>query len=158
MVTEGLRFLLEHGFSRVGTWQLVGGVAAFVGCAPREPSVYASPSTAKFYTLGPPKKGAQHRMRSYGRNQQRSDLLRLKRPIHRAIAQILGATTDIEVLSIVPEASTWNGLPINTIAGLEEGLIQMLRPRWNRKGLGAGAGKVAVVLNVVSQTSEQADR
>ncbi len=33
-----------------------------------------------------------------------------------------------------PEPQQWNGLPVNTSAGLEAGLIRLIRPEWNMLG------------------------
>jgi hypothetical protein len=41
---------------------------------------------------------------------------------------------------IVPEPlSLKSGLPVDAVAGLEEGLIRSLRPAWNRRGMGVVA-------------------
>jgi hypothetical protein len=41
----------------------------------------------------------------------------------------------VKVLIATPKAdSHWNGLPINIAAGLEAGLIRMIRPEWNILG------------------------
>jgi len=34
------------------------------------------------------------------------------------------------------EPFAWNGLPVNTAAGLEAGLIRLIRPEWNMLGAG----------------------
>ena len=35
------------------------------------------------------------------------------------------------MLIATPAPSTWNGLPVNTAAGLEAGLIRPIGPDWN---------------------------
>ena len=52
------------------------------------------------------------------------------------IAGALAAGKTVKVLIVTPEPLEWNGLPINTAAGLEAGLIRMLRPDWNMLGAG----------------------
>jgi hypothetical protein len=42
----------------------------------------------------------------------------------------------VKVLIATPEASNWHGLPVNTAAGLEAGLIRKMRPEWNMLGVG----------------------
>jgi hypothetical protein len=43
---------------------------------------------------------------------------------------------EVEVFTIVPPRITLHGLPIDVVAGLEEGLIRSWRPIWNRRGMG----------------------
>jgi hypothetical protein len=50
------------------------------------------------------------------------------------IAIALTEKKRIEVLIATPPALDWNGLPINTAAGLEMGLIKSIRPVWNILG------------------------
>jgi hypothetical protein len=38
------------------------------------------------------------------------------------------------VLIATPDPLEWQTLPVNTAAGLEAGLIAMIRPSWNIKG------------------------
>jgi hypothetical protein len=42
----------------------------------------------------------------------------------------------VKVLVATPEPQEWQELPVNTAAGLEVGLIQMIRPAWNIRGAG----------------------
>ena len=50
------------------------------------------------------------------------------------ILEALRAGHRIEVLIATPQALEWNGLPVNTAAGLEAGLIRMIRPEWDLQG------------------------
>lgn len=50
------------------------------------------------------------------------------------IATALSEKKRVEVFIVVPPALDWNGFPINTAAGLEMGLIKMLKPIWNILG------------------------
>ncbi|MBS1066029.1 hypothetical protein JK164_08660 [Gluconobacter kondonii] len=45
----------------------------------------------------------------------------------------------LHIYVIVPEDPLWlNGvLPVDPVAGLEEGLIRTFKPKWNRRGCGA---------------------
>src|SRR5271157_5108225 len=54
------------------------------------------------------------------------------------IAKALKSDAEVRVFTTaVPTSIPWNGLPIDLIAGLEEGLIRKLQPRWNVRGLSA---------------------
>ena len=50
------------------------------------------------------------------------------------IINALAGGQQIKVLIAMPGTSVWNGLPVNTAAGLEGGLIQTMRPAWNILG------------------------
>lgn len=50
------------------------------------------------------------------------------------IVRALADGQQVKVLVATPELLEWNGLPVITAAGLEAGLIQMIRPAWNITG------------------------
>jgi hypothetical protein len=50
------------------------------------------------------------------------------------IATALSENKRVEVLIAIPPALDWNGLQINTAAGLEMGLIKSIKPVWNILG------------------------
>lgn len=50
------------------------------------------------------------------------------------IAAALAIKQRVDVLVATPDAQTWNGLPVNTSAGLEGGLIRRNLPAWNMHG------------------------
>jgi hypothetical protein len=53
---------------------------------------------------------------------------------------VLATGAEVEVLTIVPPAMMLpGGLPFDSVAGLEEGLIRSWRPIWNRCGMGGEA-------------------
>jgi hypothetical protein len=41
----------------------------------------------------------------------------------------------MKVLVATPAPSEWNGLPVNTAAGLESGLMERIGPIWNIMGV-----------------------
>jgi hypothetical protein len=51
--------------------------------------------------------------------------------INDPIASTPAAAKRVKVLVATPEPSEWNGLPVNTAAGLEAGLIERIGPIWN---------------------------
>jgi hypothetical protein len=72
--------------------------------------------------------GAFHYRRGHVRQKTSA---RVKGHIKNALAE----GKQVRVLIAVPEESTqWNGLPINIAAGLEAGLIRLIRPEWNILG------------------------
>jgi hypothetical protein len=68
------------------------------------------------------------------------EIAKTMRTAHRIRVEILAlaaAGHEVEIFTIVPPPMTLNGdLPIDTVAGLEEGLIRSMRPLWNRRGMG----------------------
>lgn len=56
--------------------------------------------------------------------------------INGRITDTLRAGKKVKVLVATPEPSEWQELPLNTAAGLEAGLIEMIRPSWNIRGAG----------------------
>lgn len=123
---------LRHaGFARSGVLRRTPSSVAFEGTAPREPGVYAFLVRGEVTYIGAAQRGLRNRVESYLRQQTQR---RSTRPVHAALAIAL-ESDDVEVLTVVPEDADWNGLPVNTIAGLEAGLIKALKPAWNRRGV-----------------------
>jgi hypothetical protein len=56
--------------------------------------------------------------------------------INKRIAATLSTGKHVKVLVATPEPLEWQDLPVNTAAGLEAGLIEMIRPSWNIRGAG----------------------
>jgi hypothetical protein len=77
--------------------------------------------------------GLQKRMDQYRRGHKRQ---RTSARVKTLIAASLETRRRVKVLAATPEPSEWNGLPVNTAAGLEAGLIQAIRPEWNIQGAG----------------------
>jgi len=55
---------------------------------------------------------------------------RTSRRVKGLIATALSENKCVEVLIAIPPSLEWNGLPINTAAGLEMGLIKSIKPVW----------------------------
>jgi hypothetical protein len=54
--------------------------------------------------------------------------------VKKLIEEALADGKRVAVLIATPHPLDWNGLPVNTAAGLEAGLIRKLRPIWNILG------------------------
>jgi hypothetical protein len=54
----------------------------------------------------------------------------------KLIAECLSQGRQVKVLIATPEPFEWSGLPVNAAAGLEAGLIEMIRPAWDVTGAG----------------------
>jgi hypothetical protein len=54
--------------------------------------------------------------------------------IKERIIQTLRSGAVVQVLVVTPPELEWNGLPVDGAAGLETGLIRLIKPAWNRQG------------------------
>jgi hypothetical protein len=135
----GTAQLKAGGFTRAGVWRLhetVGFIQLDGPKPPKEPGVYAYAVDGVVRYVGSAQSGLRKRLRHY-------EIATTKRTAHRVRLEILALIAqgiEVEVFTIVPPAMTTpDGLPIDTVAGLEEGLIRSWRPAWNRRGLGTMA-------------------
>lgn len=55
--------------------------------------------------------------------------------INGLIKNLLHKGETIELIAAVPDATTWNGLPVDVVTGLETGLVKKFRPSWNKRGV-----------------------
>jgi hypothetical protein len=125
-------FLIRAGFSVLGKWtQPSAGEILLSAKAPNDPGVYAFILEGVVVYVGLTQTGLRTRMDHYRRGHERQ---RTSRRVKGLIATALSEKKRVEVLIVVPPALDWNGLPINTAAGLEMGLIKLLKPAWNILG------------------------
>lgn len=124
--------LLDAGFALLGTWRTTGAGIGLSTPAPRDPGVYAFVVGGLVKYVGLTTSGFQRRMYNY---QKPGATQRTSLRLNRLIAEQLGAGDAVEIYIAVPPPLEWNGLPINTAAGLEAGLIEMIQPPWNKMGV-----------------------
>jgi hypothetical protein len=125
--------LLQGGFQDLGEWvSSHDGEFELSAPAPVAPGVYAFVVDGWVRYVGLTQTGLRTRMGHYRRGHVRQKTsARVKGLIKAALAD----GKQVKVLIAVPgEDSQWNGLPINIAAGLEAGLIRMIRPEWNILG------------------------
>jgi len=130
--------LLAGGFVHIGVWQAgQNGLMEFHGTNPVscKPGIYAYAVGHEVLYVGSAQRGLDRRFRHY----ESSKNLRTASRIRAAVLERLSHGTDVDIYVIVPEEPLWlNGvLPVDPIAGLEEGLIRTFKPKWNRRGCGA---------------------
>ncbi len=130
-MTIPLSVLVEAGFSPIGKWVLSseGGVT-FEGKAPDVPGTYAFALDDVIVYVGVTLRSLKGRMGQYRRGYPRQ---RTSFRINGLIRATLQAGKPLKVLIAMPKNSEWNGLPVNTAAGLEVALIQAIRPEWNKQ-------------------------
>jgi hypothetical protein len=100
--------------------------------APRVPGVYAFVVDDVVVYVGLTKSGLHRRFEQYRRGHKRQ---RTRARFNDRIASTLAAAKRVKVLVASPEPSEWNGLPVDTAAGLEERLIERIGPIWNIMGV-----------------------
>jgi hypothetical protein len=125
-------FLLQAGFRLLGNWtQPAPGEILLSAKAPNDPGVYAFILEGVIVYVGLTQTGLKTRLDHYRRGYEGQ---RTNQRIKELIAAALAKGRRVEVLIAVPPELDWNGLPINTAAGLEMGLIKSIKPAWNILG------------------------
>jgi len=123
--------LIAGGFHRLCMWKAVDGGIALEIPAPKRPGVYAFVVDGVVQYIGVTNGTFHQRMYQYKRGGAGQ---KTNARINPMIAAELAAGRPVEIYFATPDATTWNGLPINTAAGLEEGLIARYSPPWNVRG------------------------
>jgi hypothetical protein len=136
----GTAQLQAGGFVRAGAWRRddASGSIRLEGDKPlpKEPGVYAYAVGGVVRYVGSAQRGLRGRLRHY----EIAKTLRTAHRIRTEILALLAEGREVEVFTIVPPQMTLNGiLPVDVVAGLEEGLIRSWRPVWNRRGMGTTA-------------------
>ena len=125
-------FLLDAGFKLLGNWTQPAPSEILLNAkAPNDPGVYAFILEGVIVYVGLTQTGLRTRLDHYRRGHERQ---RTSRRVKALIATALTEKKRVEVLIAIPPAMDWNGLPINTAAGLEMGLIKSIKPVWNILG------------------------
>lgn len=125
--------LLRAGFSFLGEWQPDGdGEFKLDARAPADSGVYAFVVDDVVTYIGLTQRGLRGRLDGYRRGYERQ---KTNARVKRLITQALADGKRVKVLVATPEPMPWNGLPVNTAAGLEAGLIAMIQPEWNILGV-----------------------
>jgi len=124
--------LLRAGFQFLGEWAQDSDAEIRLDAkAPVEPGVYAFVADDIIVYVGLTQTGLRTRLSHYrlGHAKQRTSSR-----VKKLIIDALATGQRIKVMVAMPTSGQWNGLPVNTAAGLEAGLIQMIRPAWNILG------------------------
>jgi hypothetical protein len=124
-------YLLAHGFRREGAWSLAGyGVLMMDRTLDRGPGVYAFALDGVVLYVGVATRCIANRLGFYRRpaTSQRTNVR-----LNALLLETLAKAEAIDVLVARPEPGSWNGLPINTCAGLELGIIHAFQLSWNQR-------------------------
>jgi hypothetical protein len=128
------RVLTDAGFQFLGEWthdpESLLQLDAKASGAPR---VYAFVVDDIVVYVGLTLSGLKIRLDQYRRGHKGQ---KTSSRINGRISQTLHEGKRVKVLVATPEPTEWQELPVNTAAALEAGLIEMIRPAWNRRGAG----------------------
>jgi hypothetical protein len=124
--------LLDAGFRKLGEWRIAEQKIELENRAPSSPGVYAFLLNEAVVYVGVTQNGLQVRMDQYrqGHSGQRTSAR-----VNGLIRRALEAGQRVTVMIATPPKLEWNGLPIDVSAGLEVGLIEMIQPVWNMRGV-----------------------
>jgi hypothetical protein len=126
------KVLTDAGFQLLGEWtQDPESLIRLDSKAPASPGVYAFVVDDVVVYVGLTLSGLKTRFDQYRRGHKGQ---KTSSRINGRISQTLSEGKKVKVLVATPEPSEWQELPVNTAAGLEVGLIEMIRPSWNIRG------------------------
>lgn len=99
--------------------------------APAQSGLYAFVLVDEVVYIGTTRRKLSQRMGDYCRGHVgQKTSFRIKNKIVEALQN----GKNVRVLFAMPENSEWNGLPVVIAEGLEVGLIESIRPSWNKRG------------------------
>jgi len=125
-------FLIAAGFKALGEWKKLSDAEFELDArAPKYPGVYAFTLDNVIVYVGLTQTGLKTRLDHYRRGHIRQ---KTSARVKGLIVSELNQGKSVKVLIAVPPPLKWNELPVNTAAGLETGLIQLIQPRWNIQG------------------------
>jgi hypothetical protein len=126
--------LTDAGFQFIGEWtQDPESQIRLDAKAPAVPGVYAFVVDDVVVYVGLTLNALKTRLDQYRRGHKSQ---KTSSRINGRISQTLTEGKKVKVLVAAPEPQEWKDLPVNTAAGLEAGLIEMIRPSWNIRGAG----------------------
>src|SRR6185312_12549579 len=124
--------LTSAGFKKLGEWKKLSDAEFELDThAPKDPGVYAFTLDDVIVYIGLTQTGLKTRLDHYRRGHERQ---KTNARVKGLILGELNQGKSVKIFIAVPPALEWNGLPVNTSAGLETGLIQMIQPAWNIQG------------------------
>lgn len=124
--------LVDSGFHLLADCSLSGEDAfSYSAKAPVQAGVYAFAVDGRVVYVGLTRGALRTRLGHYVRGHKGQ---KTSAYIKGRILETLSAGGSVQVLVATPPAFEWNGLPVDGAAGLETGLIRLIKPDWNRQG------------------------
>jgi SAM-dependent methyltransferase len=120
--------LQAAGFAEVGAWLVSGeGKLRLSGTFPPGPGLYAFLLENELAYVGFAQASVGERLAEY-----EDGLQAPKRSyISALIREALDQGRSVKALAAMPDPLEWGGLPVDTAAGMEAGLVSRARPLWN---------------------------
>jgi hypothetical protein len=130
--TWPIQRLIDAGFHLLGDCALSGeGAFGYSAKAPTVAGVYAFAVDGWIKYVGLTRGALRTRLGHYVRGHKGQ---KTSAHIKGRILETLQSGGIVQVLVATPPAFEWNGLPVDGAAGLETGLIRLIKPEWNRQG------------------------
>lgn len=124
--------LSGSGFEPLGEWVLdKSGKLSLSSEAPKKPAVYAFVINKIVMYVGVSSQNLSQRFYFYIRPGPRQ---KTSQRLNEIITSLLQMGRSVEIFYACPEDSSWNSLPVDTVTGLESGLIKRYKPEWNKRG------------------------
>jgi hypothetical protein len=123
--------LRKAGFEPVADWLLDGEGIKLSAMPPAGCAVYAFLLNGQVVYIG--KTTTCVRRRMYGYRKPSLTQPTNNRVKALVVAALKGAN-QVQLWTVAPPSTTWMGLPVNTVVGLEEALIADMNPLWNMMG------------------------
>ncbi|MGN6094227.1 MAG: GIY-YIG nuclease family protein [Luteibacter jiangsuensis] len=124
--------LLDAGFHLLADCSISGPDAfGYSALAPTAAGVYAFAVDSVIVYVGLTRGTLRTRLGQYVRGHEGQ---KTSAHIKARILEMLRADRIVQVLVATPPQFDWNGLPVDGPAGLETGLIRLIKPVWNRQG------------------------
>lgn len=139
-VSEGRQQLLSVGFVHVGRWSIQGDLLTpeFAEVPAAQNILYAFAVGSQVTYVGKTTRGLKKRMYNY---QMPGPSQRTNIRNHLLIRELLAAGQSVDILAWWDRQPQHLGpFPINLAAGLEDGIVRVLRPEWNGMGEGRRLG------------------
>lgn len=125
--------LIAAGFRKTACWVATDapnckGMDVDSLC-PRDAGIYAFMVGGTVRYVGSAQRGLHSRFRRYAT----TETMRTSARVRGKILGCLLEQESVEIHTLIPPPFVWNSLPVDLIAGIEEGLIRSMRPAWNRR-------------------------
>jgi len=132
--TKEYKMLIDVGFENVGHWKLINDNIDFQisKCGKCKKVLYAFTSANQVLYIGKTIRTLNQRLGNY-KNPGPSQPTNTKN--NQNISDLLKQGKNVEILVFAPgNPISYRGIPINLAAGLEDNLIEIIKPPWNATG------------------------
>jgi excinuclease UvrABC nuclease subunit len=119
--------LIAGGFQLYGAFHMTDSKLRIATKLPSKPGVYIFLVNEEVMYVGSTIVNVHGRMNCYLRSDRSWNVV-------DGIFNAINSGKKVELLINTQPTTTLNGLPLNVVVGLEQGLIDALSPKWNKRG------------------------